>query len=529
MHLHLLVINAAIYRNQKLAGGVRYRVGDMQMSFLHSRRHILLVLALGMSTLIGAGSANALLVSSKPTTPEIQAIRSSARSSKETVDVTVSFSIDSTNTNSPIIQTQVKVGTRTCTANRMATKCTVKAVAAGKNYKVLVRAKNRNGYSAWSPDISFVANSRSSWMRAVASTTTTPPLWSDPEITSVNSLLNVQECRISDVTSTQSFGSSGFPRPGFIRSSFEVEVLVIPVSFTDLIFSDDDVKTLEATYSEVKAFYSSMSYGGASVKMTLAARSSWVNIGGTFEQNGLIKGSPLWDAGAFYRKVIDMYSSRQPISGYDVVQVVSAHSTQFAIDNALSLEITQKSFSGILVLGYDTPRWGAAAHELGHAWLGFEDLYFYAVPQGGDGRFPFGRWDLMSQSTTELSGWTRFLAGWIDPNWVRCASPHSKSRHYLSALNSGKSEDRHRMLVVPVSASVAVVAEYRMRHEWNPFIPYGQTKLVVYRVDTSRDFGNGPITEVGSIDQKGGTVTIDGITISVNGMDKSGVIIEVKN
>jgi hypothetical protein len=34
---------------------------------------------------------------------------------------------------------------------------------------------------------------------------------------------------------------------------------------------------------------------------------------------------------------------------------------------------------------------------------------------------------------------------------------------------------------------------------------------------------------VGSIDQKGGTVTIDGITISVNGMDKSGVIIEVKN
>jgi hypothetical protein len=52
----------------------------------------------------------------------------------------------------------------------MVTKCTVKAVAAGKTYKVLVRAKNRNGYSAWSSSISFVANSRSSWMRAVATT-----------------------------------------------------------------------------------------------------------------------------------------------------------------------------------------------------------------------------------------------------------------------------------------------------------------------------------------------------------------------
>ena len=85
------------------------------------------------------------------------------------------------------------------------------------------------------------------------------------------------------------------------------------------------------------------------------------------------------------------------------------------------------------------------------------------------------------------------------------------------------------MLVIPISASVAVVAEYRIRHEWNPFISYGQTKLVVYRVDTSRDNGNGPITEVGTINQKGGTVTTDGVIISVNGIDQSGVIIEVKN
>ena len=509
------------------------------MNFLRSRRHIWLALAVGMSTLIGAGNASALLASSKPTKPEIQLIRSSAKSSKGTVDVTVDFSIANTNAKLPILQTQVKVGTKTCTANRTATKCTVRGVITGKTYKVLARAKNRNGYSTWSSNISFVANSGTSWMRSVASTdttlpsvastTTTLPLWSDPEITSVNSLLNVQECRISDITSTHTFTSSGFPRPSFIRSSFEVEVLVIPVSFTDLIFSDDDIKTLEATYSAVKAFYSSMSYGGASVKMTLAARNSWVDVGGTFEQNGLIKGSSLWDGVAFYRKVIDMYSSVQPISGYDVVQLVSAQSTQFARDEAMSLESTQKSFTGFQVLGYDTFKWGSAAHELGHAWLGFEDLNLYSVPQGGAGRFPFGSWDLMSQSTTELSGWTRFLAGWIVPNWVRCASPHSQSRHYLSALNSGKSEDRPRMLVIPISASVAVVAEYRIRHEWNPFISYGQTKLVVYRVDTSRDNGNGPITEVGTINQKGGTVTTDGVIISVNGIDQSGVIIEVKN
>ena len=119
------------------------------MILLHSKRHIWLVLVVGMSSLIGVANASALSASSKPTMPEIQLIRSAAKSSKGTVDVTVSFSIAGTNPKSPILQSQVKVGTKTCTANRTATKCTVKGVITGKTYKVLARAKNRNGYSTW--------------------------------------------------------------------------------------------------------------------------------------------------------------------------------------------------------------------------------------------------------------------------------------------------------------------------------------------------------------------------------------------
>jgi hypothetical protein len=84
--------------------------------------------------------------------------------------VSVTFSIASTNVKSPILQTQAKVGTKICTANRTAAKCTVKAVVSGKTYKVLVRAKNRNGFGAWSSGISFGAKSRSTWSRASNST-----------------------------------------------------------------------------------------------------------------------------------------------------------------------------------------------------------------------------------------------------------------------------------------------------------------------------------------------------------------------
>ena len=65
-------------------------------------------------------------------------------------------------------------------------------------------------------------------------TSTTIPLYSDPEITDVKYLLNLQECQIRDATPSSDV-SSGFPRLNSLRSGFgQLEVLVIPVNFTDL-------------------------------------------------------------------------------------------------------------------------------------------------------------------------------------------------------------------------------------------------------------------------------------------------------
>ena len=148
------------------------------MKQLSTPKRIWIPLLVGVSAVIGATNASALSVSAKPSKPAVQSIRASAKSSKGTVDVSVTFSIASTNVKSPILQTQVKVGTKICTANRTATKCTVKAVVSGKTYKVLARAKNRNGFGAWSSGISFTTNSRLTWTRTVTtkpSVVTTAP------------------------------------------------------------------------------------------------------------------------------------------------------------------------------------------------------------------------------------------------------------------------------------------------------------------------------------------------------------------
>jgi hypothetical protein len=144
------------------------------MKQLSAPKRIWIPLLVGISTVIGATNASALSVKAKPSKPAVQSIRASAKSSKGTVDVSVSFSIANTNVKSPILQSQVKVGTKICTANRRASKCTVKAVAVGKKiYKVLVRAKNRNGFGAWSSSISFTAKPGSIWSKVGNSTPST--------------------------------------------------------------------------------------------------------------------------------------------------------------------------------------------------------------------------------------------------------------------------------------------------------------------------------------------------------------------
>ena len=153
------------------------------MKQLNNSKRAWIPLLVIVSAVIGATNASALSVTAKPSKPAVQAIRASAKALKGTVDVSVSFSIASTNAKSPILQTQVKVGTKICTANGKATKCTVKSVAVGKTYKVLVRANNRNGYGSWSAPVSIMIKAGSTWSSASNTTSNTTSTTTSPSTT----------------------------------------------------------------------------------------------------------------------------------------------------------------------------------------------------------------------------------------------------------------------------------------------------------------------------------------------------------
>jgi len=127
----------------------------------------LLTFSLLSATWLGAGvhGVDALSVTSKPSAPVVSVVSVTKGSKKGKVNVTVSFALASTNAKSPLILTQVKVGTGTCTAVKKSSKCTVKNVVSGKTYKVQSRSKNRNGFGRWSSAVAVKAVLGNKWQR----------------------------------------------------------------------------------------------------------------------------------------------------------------------------------------------------------------------------------------------------------------------------------------------------------------------------------------------------------------------------
>jgi hypothetical protein len=105
---------------------------------------------------------DATSVSAKPSKPSITVISAKVRSGK--LDVAVTFNLASTHRASPILSTQVKVGTSSCTVAGRAKSCKLKNLKS-QRYKVSARAKNKNGWGPWSAVVLFSAGDGSVWRR----------------------------------------------------------------------------------------------------------------------------------------------------------------------------------------------------------------------------------------------------------------------------------------------------------------------------------------------------------------------------
>lgn len=351
----------------------------------------------------------------------------------------------------------------------------------------------------------------------------------DPSITSKEMLGQTASCKISDISIPESDASSGFPRQFAAKQLYKI--LVIPISFTDLQFNLASQNAIKTAYEKANKLFNAVSYGRVTIQVTFAKQQDWQNFPGPV--SNFIGSAGAWatsgndfDNSELVRKVISDYSAKSSIAEYDTVDVSTANDmtykilSEFAMPSGSSLQYSTKStVSAVAHFGMIGRSWNVA-HELGHALFGFEDLYDPTKNQS----FLNG-WDLMetSQGTSELMGWHRWLVSWIDDNQVRCIDRAGKTKHYLSALNLNNQQPK--LIVIRKAAHSAIVVELRNRTE---FDLVSQT-LIVYVVDNSAQYGEGPVHIAGEMKSAGKSVSVRGTTISVSELTSTGALIEIQN
>ncbi len=354
-----------------------------------------------------------------------------------------------------------------------------------------------------------------------------PEFSSDPSISPASLLAVADECKISNSTKQlnnpgEASTGSGFPRsPDLPASDRDLKVLVVPVSFTDFKFDESTYNSVKDAYKKVAELFTSVSYGRATVQATFTIEEDWLYLDGTLGENGLGNRDK---SDVFVRAILNQYLEAHSLDGYDVVEFITKNDSpmyDLQINTALnagnSRYGTQLPISAVLNAGI-VGRYRIHAHELGHAWLGFDDLYDL-----GTSEKYLGGWDLMDGAggISELSSWLRWLPGWIEDEQVRCITEPGASKHFLSPLNFAS--EQPKMIVVKLSKVSGLVIELRVPTKFD----FNKESVVVYVVDTRYLSGTGPMRLRGVLEAEGESLSTDGIDISLERFDPAGALLSV--
>ena len=125
--------------------------------------------------------------------------------------------------------------------------------------------------------------------------------------------------------------------------------------------------------------------------------------------------------------------------------------------------------------------WSYWVHEFGHA---------MALPHVGSSRIasPFMGLDIMGSQdgeSKELSGWLRFVAGWLDDQKVFCKEFNALEKTDVTLVPLSEISDGIKMVVVPVSKTKAVIIESRRETKFSCQMPSLRNGVLVYTYDAT--------------------------------------------
>lgn len=343
----------------------------------------------------------------------------------------------------------------------------------------------------------------------------------------------------------------GFPRPNVVRSP---KILVLPFSFSD---SEPPANFVGPTLGALRGaahFFEVISWGKASFTFETAPEDLWIKVPKTASDMGFSKDSPGPLSGLVSPfDVLTFTSPELNLDGYDIIHLVGSPDLQNWATAWMELDPRNDPIVGpagavsrATLITHNHSDASLVAHELGHAWLNLWDLY-----SGQNGITDFvglNRFDVMynaglnDYNATDMTIWNKYLAGWVEPEQIRCVVGAGTTSHFIST--NSEPSDLPKAAMVKLSDTKVLVIDTWRKSEFNRCC----NETIAYVVDATRIHFAGPLRLQGSLKNPGDQLmldeshlstrtewtlvpdeplTVSGVTVTLLDADVSGALVEV--
>jgi M6 family metalloprotease-like protein len=368
-----------------------------------------------------------------------------------------------------------------------------------------------------------------SWVRNVLTDSKKTPsivdLSRSASITPMSDLSPIETCKTIDLT-TRGVGTNGFPRQANLANGkSELKILVLPIIFEEISFTDTDLANLQNALKQTSDFFARTSFNRVKITFEIPTKNLWVKLTTTAKDYGILPNKPQQNNEIIVKDTFMLADKEIDFSKYDSVVIESGYTPLTSVGQGFGGQVFSTKTGNIvgatLEIGRAAGQAHIIAHELGHSLYGLEDLYVFlnsqrpSVPEPK----PAGRWDVMSDSSglDDFFGWNKLLMGWMKDDEVRCVQSENSSTHYLV---DNRSSVGTKLLLINLAPGVTIAMESRLFYSKNQ-------GLLVYKIDTNTNHGDGPITAEKNTMDKGQKKTFDGWTIEVKDSSPTGLLVNL--
>ena len=298
----------------------------------------------------------------------------------------------------------------------------------------------------------------------------TPTLQGDKYAEPSIPTLTTDRCKIEEVSSRRistgvDYIGSGFPMiEKYVKHSGTVNWVLIPIDFMDLEGEPGISKRVENQTQLVTDWYMYVSSGRFNVNWTVMKK--WIRLPGLSTDYAVPKSGAYPETTNFWRKAIQKVDEEVDLTNVtNIVFVLPQNQTIVPISvqsfpwmpemqtynskkgKILSFSLAGKNFS-------DSRFWSYWAHEFGHV-IGLAHVGSSYLPWG-----EFSMYDLLGHQdgpTKELSGWMRFIAGWLEDKQVFCQNINGLSQVSLSLRPLSSADPDLKLAVIKISENLSLI------------------------------------------------------------------------